>query len=96
MNPWIPITNTKDLKFLGKLGEELGEASSAVCRCIIQGLEEKEPVTEKVNKDWLEEELADVLANIELVTEHFQLDTIKILERSSKKKERLKIWHEAL
>ena len=47
-NPWHPITDKVDLKYLGKLGEELNECGSAVSRCIIQGVDEREPVTGKL------------------------------------------------
>lgn len=92
-NPWHPITNAKDLKHLGKLGEELGEAQAAVSRCIIQGMDEKEPVTGKINREWLEDELADVLANIRLVSDHFNLNTNRMWERGEKKKKHLRQWH---
>jgi hypothetical protein len=73
-NPWHPIDDKVDLKHLGKLGEELSElaaasskCATAVCRCIIQGVDEAEPVTGKVNREWLEDEIADVQANMDLV-----------------------------
>ncbi len=92
-NPWHPMTSPIDLKHLGKLGEELNEAGSAVSRCIIQGIDEAEPVTGKVNKVWLEDELADVLANIELCVDHFGLDTERMRERGERKKKHLRTWH---
>jgi hypothetical protein len=92
-NPWNPITAPIALKHLGKLGEELGEAQSAVSRCIIQGVEECEPVTGKVNRVWLEDELADVIANIELVQDFFGLDQQRMFERILRKKEHLRQWH---
>lgn len=92
-NPWHPITNSIDLKYLGKLNEELGEATSAVSRCIIQGIDEYEPVTLKVNREWLEDELADVIANIDLVCNYFKLDRSKMAIRSLKKKKHLSSWH---
>lgn len=94
MNPWHPITDPVDLKHLGKLGEELGECQAAVSRCIIQGLLSTEPVTGKLNKEWLEEELADVLANAQLVIARFKLNEPHIHSRSQIKKERLRVWHE--
>ena len=63
-NPWHPMSDAVDLKHLGKLAEELSEAGAAVARCIIQGIDEKEPVTGKINREWLQDELADVIANI--------------------------------
>jgi NTP pyrophosphatase (non-canonical NTP hydrolase) len=93
VSPWQPMTNSLDLKHLGKLGEELGELSAAVSRCIIQGITESEPVTGKPNKQWLEEEIADVYANIHLVISRFELDGVKIIERSIQKTARLQRWH---
>lgn len=93
-NPWHPITQPVDLKHLGKLGEEASELSAAVSRCIIQGIDESEPVTGKVNREWLEDEIADVTANIALVTEHFGLDHVRIFQRVIRKMKHLKKWHQ--
>jgi hypothetical protein len=90
--PWRPITNPVDLKHLGKLSEELNECGAAVSRCIIQGMNECEPVTGKENFKWLEDEIADVIANIELVEERFGL--YRQVNRINKKKHHLKAWHE--
>lgn len=91
--PWHPITDPVDLKHLGKLSEELSECLSAVSRCIIQGIHECEPVTHKPNRLWLEEEIADVFANLTLVMEHFKLDKEFIVERADEKHAKLKEWH---
>ena len=96
LNPWPPMTNPLDLKHLGKLGEEVNELGSAISRCIIQGLDEAEPITHKVNRHWLEDECADVLANIELVINHFGLDYDRMLIRVERKKEHLRGWHSML
>lgn len=93
MNPWRPMKKPIDLKHLGKLAEELGGCSSAVSRCLIQGICEREPVTGKINKEWLEDEIADVLANIELVTVHFGLSRVSMTERMFTKINQLKEWH---
>lgn len=92
-NPWHPISDAVDLKHLGKLGEEVTELGSAVCRCIIQGVNECEPVTGRRNKVWLENEIADVLANIDLVIERFGLSVARINERRATKKDYLRTWH---
>lgn len=93
-NPWHPISDPVDLKHLGKLAEETGELGSALARCIIQGIDEREPVTGKCNREWLEDEIADVTANIALVTKHFNLDSERIFRRVLRKMEQLKKWHE--
>lgn len=93
LNPWHPMTDPIDLKHLGKFGEELNECGAAVSRCIIQGIDEAEPVTGKVNKDWLEDEIADVLAGAELNMRRFNLDRDKIEKRKAKKMAHLSAWH---
>lgn len=94
VNPWHPESDPVSLKHLGKLGEECGELNAALNRCIIQGIEGCEPVTFKSNRIWLEEEIADVLANIELNVEHFDLDRQAIDDRKERKKFMLRRWHE--
>ena len=72
-SPWEPVSDRTDLKLLGKLLEELGELTSVVSRCLIQGIDEVQPVTGKSNRLWLEEEYADVYANMLLVAHRFDL-----------------------
>jgi NTP pyrophosphatase (non-canonical NTP hydrolase) len=93
LNPWRPIRDATDLKHLGKLGEELAEAGAAVSRCIIQGVDEREPVSGKLNREWLEDEIADVMANLTLVMQRFDLDVARIMERRRKKIAGLATWH---
>lgn len=96
VNPWVPMLSPIDLKHLGKLVEELGEAQAACARCIIQGIDECEPETGKSNREWLEEELADVRANIGLVIQHFVLNSERITNRVIAKRKKLTIWHQML
>jgi NTP pyrophosphatase (non-canonical NTP hydrolase) len=90
--PWTPITDSRQLRYLGKLLEELGELTAAVSRCIIQGIDEKEPVTGKLNRTWLEEELADVEACMSTVAHELNLDQVKIGSRYSFKRTKLVKW----
>jgi hypothetical protein len=96
LNPWKPISNPLHLKQLGKLGEEASELCTVVSRCIIQGVDQSEPVTGKPNKLWLEEELADVLASIDRVMEGQNLDSEFILKRADMKRLRLIQWENML
>lgn len=93
-DPWHPMANPVDLKYIGKLAEESGELSQAIGRCIIQGVDGHEPDSKKPNRRWLEEEIADVVANAKLCIDHFELDEDFINERAEQKKERLRIWHD--
>lgn len=92
VSPWVPMKDPIDLKHIGKLAEESTELATVASRCVIQGVEEKHPLTGKPNIEWLEDEIADVLATIELVAERFDLDTDRILERSNFKMEKLREW----
>lgn len=94
LNPWHPMSNPIDLKTLGKFSEEVNELGAAIARCIIQGIDEAEPVTGKLNINWLEDEIADVLAGIDLCQERFKLDKIRIIKRADTKRKRLKEWHD--
>lgn len=94
LNPWHPMFDPVDLKTLGKLLEELGECSAATARCLIQGIDEAEPTTGKVNRNWLEDEIADVIANLSLVVERFKLDHERMHVRTDRKIEHLRAWHE--
>lgn len=92
MNPWRPITHIPDLKPLNKMNEELGELTAATSRCLMQGMGGCEPVTGKLNRHWLEEEIADVLNTIGLTCEHFNLDQNKIMARAARKNKQLREW----
>ena len=93
-SPWQPLSRPIDIKHLGKLLEELGEAVSATARVLIQGLDEPNPDGGKLNRQWHEEELADVTANMWLVQRHFGLQ--KRMERIMRKTKQLELWHEQL
>lgn len=90
--PWVPMIDPASVKALGKLAEEAGELVAVASRCIIQGIDEKIPESDKTNRDWLEQELADIFANAEIVCEHFALNYDRINSRMSKKKRLLERW----
>ena len=72
-NPWVPITRPIDLKHLGKLSEELGECVEAAMEFLGHRGDERAGGG-KTYAVWLEDELADVVANVSLVERHFGLD----------------------
>lgn len=91
--PWHPMSDPIDLMYMGKLAEELNECGAATVRCMLQGIDECEPSTKEVNRDWLIKEIADVICNVELVAERFNLDWHKINKRIVIKQHHLKKWH---
>lgn len=93
LNPWHPISDPVTLKHFGKLAEEVNELGSIIARCIIQGVNEANPETGQINKFALENELADVLAGYQLITEHLNLDRERMVNRANYKAKRLREWH---
>lgn len=91
--PWIPISDALDLKHLGKLAEELGEAVAVVGRCIVQGMTGIDPKTGETNREQLQKEAADVLANLDLNVDRFSLDRDAMARRVERKKEFQRRWH---
>jgi hypothetical protein len=94
VSPWHPMQDPVDVKTLGKLTEELGEGVQVVARCLIQGIGELHPISGKSNKIWLEEEIADIEASIELVKERFKLNRDAVSTRKQRKIVYLRQWHE--
>ncbi len=93
LNPWHPMSDPVDLKIIGKLMEELGELQAALSRCLIQGINECEPVTKVPNKEWLWKEVADVRAGIIILQNRFDLPHKEIMDRQEVKRARLLEWH---
>lgn len=62
INPWFPEPDPVLHQALGKLLEEVNELGAIAARCLIQGYHEEEPVTHKLNRIALREEMADVEA----------------------------------
>ena len=54
---------------LGKACEEATELASILARCLIQGLDQSEPVTGKPNRQALFEEIADLDAAVQWLRE---------------------------
>lgn len=96
LNPWTPETDPHRIAVLGKLAEELGEATQIVARCIIQGLEGSEPVTKVPNTEALEKELADVLATIHQAVFRLDLNASFVDERALGKFKELGTWYDTL
>lgn len=93
LNPWQPERDALRLAVLGKLLEELGEATAIVARCIIQGIDEVEPTTGMPNRTAAEDEFADAVTTIGMAAEFFCLDTTRMRERGIKKRAHLERWH---
>ena len=70
---------------LGKLGEEASELSARCFRSMIQGLDSIDPDTKRTNLSELQDEIADVCAQLKLIEEFIDVDRHYIIERVIKK-----------
>lgn len=79
ISPWQPESDPVMLAALGKLSEELGEASARVARCIIHGINETDPDSSRTNREELCRELADVEAGIQALglTTDLSISTVR-------------------
>ena len=92
LQPWYVEIDSQRLRRFGKTLEELGELQAVVARCIIQGIDEVDPSSQKTNRLRLEEEIADVYAQLFLLEERFNLDTEFIAERMMHKTDQMYEW----
>lgn len=98
LKPWKPMTDVVDLKYIGKLNEELGELITILSRCQIQGIDEHNEKEGKSNRLCLRDEIADVMAGCELIVERFfdiKEDLNAIIFRKGIKKSFLRKMHKA-
>lgn len=93
---WIPTTDLKVLRRVGKTQEELGELGAVLARVIIQGIDEIDPGSGKVNRQRLTEEVADVYTQLQLIMSDFNLDRLFINGRCEQKKRKMAEWEALL
>lgn len=96
MSPWHVETCPLRKRHLGKSLEELGELSAVIARCIIQGIDEIDPSSGKINRVRLHEEIADVYAQMSLLEKVFHLDTFAIYLRAERKVRNMEEWNKLL
>lgn len=93
---WVPESSPINVGVLAKAVEECGELIAALGRCLGQQVSEHHPVTGKPNREWLEEEIADVRFMLARVTTHFDLDVERIIRRVDKKQKFKQPWWDYL
>lgn len=91
---WVPTTDLMTLRRFGKLLEELGELTEVASRCIIQGIDELDPSTQRMNRVRLVDEIADVYAQLDETIEAFDLNKFYIEKRREKKRMYMQEWEE--
>lgn len=89
---WIPTNDPLMLRRMGKLGEELGEAQAVASRVIIQGIDAIDPSSGRVNRHRLQDELADVQAQIGCTVLALGLDQDYMARRTADKMRQMAEW----
>lgn len=94
ISPWMPESNALIHQALGKAAEEAAELAGSLIRCMIQGLDEKEPVTGKPNQAALEDEIADLIATLRWLRDVADVNHSR--ERVERKLEGYKRWEQLI
>jgi NTP pyrophosphatase (non-canonical NTP hydrolase) len=92
LTKWTPTTDLLMLRRMGKTGEEAAELLVVTNRCIIQGIDEIDPGTGKVNRARLQDELADVQAQIGCTVLALGLDQEYMARRTAEKIRQMNEW----
>ena len=92
MSRWVPISDPRVLRRLGKLLEELGELVAACGRAIIQGLDGIDPASGETNTLRISKETADVMAQISCTVNALTLDEGFIIGRTEDKIRQMDEW----
>ena len=91
---WVPTTDLMTLRRFGKMLEELGELTEVASRCIIQGIDELDPSTQRYNRVRLIDEIADVYAQLDETIDAFMLNRTYIEKRRAAKRAYMQEWEE--
>lgn len=92
MNPWHVTTNKMEQRRLGKTTEELAELLAVVGRVGIQGINEIDPSSGQINRERLHDEVADVHAQLHLLSEFYSLNQTTIRDRMLRKISSMHEW----
>lgn len=92
MQPWEVCTNKPMQRRYGKLLEELGELTSVVARCTIQGVDEIDPSSGQSNRMRLENEIADVMCQLELTVAALGLNRARMATHQMVKSQQMAEW----
>jgi len=92
MSKWIPINDLMLQRRMGKTGEEVCELGAVVNRIQIQGIDEIDPASGKTNRQRLEEETADVYAQLDENISRLGLSLEFIEQRRQVKRGYMQEW----
>lgn len=94
VSKWVPINDPMLQRRMGKTGEECAELGAVVARIGIQGIDEVDPSSQKTNRQRLEEEIADVYAQLDECINRLGLRGDFIESRRQTKRGYMQEWEE--
>lgn len=92
MTKWTPDCNPHQARRIGKTLEELHELGAVLARISIQGLDAVDPGTGKTNRQRMNEETADVIAQINRNFHAFAMPADDIDKRVQEKEAMMAEW----
>lgn len=92
MSRWVPDKDERQARRIGKTLEEAGELVAVLGRISIQGLDAIDPGTGKTNRQRLQEETADVAAQLSKTASYLKLDRQFIEARRDRKMNEMDEW----
>lgn len=92
MSKWTPESNPMILRRVGKTGEECAELSKVCSRITIQGLDGVDPATGETNRQALQKEIADVVAQCFTTINALHLDNDAVKARAHEKQQQMAEW----
>ena len=87
----MPVSS-QVLRRLGKLGEGLGVLAAAASRCLTQGVNEADPGTGWMNRERLQDEIADVLAQCYCTVRSLHLDGKRVVKLAREMQAKIVAW----
>lgn len=92
VSAWHVETDAYRIRRLGKALEELGELTSVLARCIIQGVDEVDPSSGEINRMRMQKEGADVYTQLAHLVDAFDLNQSDMLARIGYKTDSMATW----
>lgn len=92
MSKWTPESNPMILRRVGKTGEECAELSKVCSRITIQGLDGVDPATGETNRQALQKEISDVVAQCYTTINALGLDDDAVRVRCIEKQRLMAEW----
>lgn len=94
MTKWELEADTMTRRRVGKTAEECAELLAVLARISIQGIDAVDPASGKTNRQRMQEEIADVYAQLDECVSKISVDNIAISNRRTEKRRQMLEWEQ--